>query len=168
MSVSEAAVQSQPKAKAKPPKTTQGSIQNLISTLKSLKDDVGQIAELSVEEKTLVAGFFAELLKLMQPLATAIPVSTSSLPGEMGEIVQANIDPTGHLLILYDDGQAELKDLSEEENRDLMITVVEDVIPKFKELVGAQKQKIENRINFLSPVTQELQNISQAIATAVQ
>lgn len=168
MNVSEATAQTPPKEKSKPAKTPQGSLQNLISTLKSLKDDVGQIVELSSEEKALVAAFFAELLKLMQPLAPTMPVSTSALPGEMGEIVQANIDPTGHLMISYQDGQAELKDLSEEENRDLMITVVEDVIPKFKQLTSARKQKIENRVNFLSSVTKELQSLSQGTAATAQ
>jgi len=145
----------------------QTKFQNLILSLKSVQDDIGQISELSSEEKTLVAEFFEALLKLMQPLAATIPVSITALPAELGDVVQANIDPTGHLMVLHRTGQAELKDLREEKNRDLMVAIVEDVMPKFKKLTEAQKKKIEKRMNLLSAVTAELQKISKAISTAL-
>ena len=147
-------------------KQPQASLQELLDSLKSLQDDIGQICELTSEEKGLVTAFFESLLKLMKPLATTMPVSTTVLPKEMGNIVQANIDPTGHLTILYGDGRAELKNLSEEKNRDLMIGVIKDVMPKFKQLTSAHRQKIEERIKFLSAVTKELQKISKAFSTA--
>ena len=58
----------------------------------------------------------------------------------------------------------ELKNLSEEQNRDIMIMVVKDVMPKFKSLTSLQKRKIENRIQFLSAVTNEIQKISGALS----
>jgi hypothetical protein len=58
----------------------------------------------------------------------------------------------------------ELKNLSEEANRDLMISVIEDVMPKFKQFTTAHRQKIEDRIKFLSAVTKELQKISKAFS----
>ncbi|MDH5447694.1 MAG: hypothetical protein OEY24_02820 [Candidatus Bathyarchaeota archaeon] len=155
-------------AEEEPKKNTQAqaSLQELIDSLKSLQDDIGQICELTSEEKGLVTAFFESLLKLMQPLATTMPVSPATLPKEMGNVIQANIDPTGHLIILYRDGRAELKNLSEEKNRDLMIRVIKDVMPKFKQLTSAHRQKIEDRIKFLSTVTKELQKISKALSTA--
>ncbi|MBN1244625.1 hypothetical protein JXA31_03435 [Candidatus Bathyarchaeota archaeon] len=148
----------------KPNSEHEMSIQELAAALKSMADDVGQISELASEEKLLVTEFFASLLKLMQPLTTAMPVSTSALPAEAGNIVKAYIDPTGHLALLHEDGHMELKNLSEERNRDIMIMVIKDVMPKFKSLTSMQKRKIEKRITFLSAVTNEIQKISGALA----
>jgi hypothetical protein len=143
------------------------SIQKLADALKSMADDVGQISELAAEEKLLVMEFFKSLFKLMQPLTPSMPVSTSALPVEVGNVSQAHIDPTGHLALVYDDGHLELKDLNEERNRDLMILVVQDVMPKFKNLTSAQKRKIESRIRFLSAVTKEVQKISGILSAIV-
>jgi hypothetical protein len=147
----------------KPSKDQEMSIQELAAALKSMADDVGQISELASEEKLLVTEFFASLLKLMQPLTKSMPVSTRALPAEVGNIVKAYIDPTGHLALLHEDGHMELKNLTEEQNRDLMILVIKDVMPKFKSLTSMQKCKIEQRINFLSAVTNEIQKISGAL-----
>jgi hypothetical protein len=139
-------------------------IQELAAALKNMADDVGQISELVSEEKLLVTEFFKSLLKLMQPLATAMPVSTTALPAEVGNVVKAYFDPTGHLALLHEDGHMELKNMTEERNRDLMILVIKDVMPKFKSLTSLQKRKIEKRIKFLSAVTNEIQKISGALA----
>lgn len=151
------------KADAKSGKKPQVSVQDLVDSLKSVQDDIGQISELTSEEELLVTGFFASLLRLMQPLTPSMPVSTSILPEEMGTVVQASLDATGQLTLLYEDGRMELKNLSEQRHRDLMITVIEDVMPKFKELTGAQKRKVENRIKFLSLIMKEMQKISKII-----
>ena len=151
------------KADVKSGKKPQVSIQDLVDSLKSVQDDIGQISELTSEEELLTAEFFASLLRLMRPLATSIQVSTSILPEEMGTVVQASLDETGQLTLLYEEGRMELKNLSEQKYRDLMITVIEDVLPKFKQLTGAQKRKVENRIKFLSAVTKEMQKISKVL-----
>ena len=148
----------------KPNKEQETPIQELAAAMKSMAEDVGQISELASEEKLLVAEFLASLLKLMQPLTPSMPVSTSALPAEAGNVVKAYIDPTGHLALLHEDGHMELKNLSEEQNRDIMIMVVKDVMPKFKSLTSLQKRKIEKRIQFLSAVTNEIQKISGALA----
>ena len=148
----------------KPTEKPQMSFQELVDSLKSVADDVGQITELSSEEKNLVAEFLTSLLKLMQPLAPAMSVSVSALPPEVGNVIQAYVDPTGHLALFHDDGHFELKNLAEEQNRELLIIVVKDVMPKFKQLTSAQKRKVESRIKFLTAVTKELQRISGAIS----
>ena len=142
-------------------------VQTLVDSLKSVADDIGQISELSSEEKLLVAEFFKSLLKLMQPLTQALPVTSSVLLQDFGSVIQAYIDPTGHLALLFEDGKLELKNLMEEKNRDLMMTVVEDIVPKFKNLTSAEKRKIENRIKTLSSVTKEMQKISETLSTIV-
>jgi len=139
------------------------SVQALVDSLKSAGDDIGQITELTSEEKLLVAEFLKSLLRLMQPLASSIPINTSILP-DMGTVIQAHIEPTGHLALLFEDGRFELKDLADGANRDLMITIAEDVLPKFKNLTSVQKRKVENRIKFLSSVTKEMQKMSEALS----
>ena len=142
----------------------QVTAQELIESLKSTADDIGQISELSSEEKLLVAQLFTSLLKLMRPLAPSINVSTSALPSEIGVVAQAHVDPTGHLALTFEDGHLELKNLGEEKNRDLMMSVVGDVVPKFKNLTSAQKRKVENRIKFLTSITKEMQKSSDALS----
>jgi hypothetical protein len=144
----------------------QVSIQELVDSLKSTADDVGQISELNSEERVLVTQFFASLLKLMQPLATSIPVSPSALPAQLSDVTQAFVDPTGHLALQFEDGNTELKDLAEERNRDLMTNVIGDILPKFKALTSMQKQKLENRIKMLSSVTKELQKSSEVVSSS--
>ncbi len=145
----------------------QTKLTNLLESLRSVQDDIGQIGELSSEEKSLVTQFFQALLKLMQPFAKTMPISIEALPAEMGDVVQANLDPMGHLIVMHRKGQVELENLDEEKNRDLLLIVAEDVMPKFKQLTSAQKRKIENRISFLSAVTMELQKMSKALNTLI-
>lgn len=154
------------KEESKSNKKPQIPIQELIDSLKSVADDIGQMNELTSEEKLLVAEFFVSLMKLMQPLTPSMPVSTMALPTELGNVVQANVDPTGYLALLFRDGHLELINLSEEKHRELMLIVVEDVIPKFKQLTSGQKRKIENRIKFLSQVTKEMQKIASALSAS--
>lgn len=150
-----------------PEKKKQISIQELIESLKSTADDIGQISELSSEERILVSQFFVSLFKLMQPLAPSIAVTQMALPSQYGDVTQAFIDPTGHLVLQFEDGHVELKNLSEEKNRDLMMAVVGDVVPKFKSLTSLQKRKLENRIKLLSNITKEIQKSSEALSAAM-
>ena len=150
-----------------PEKKKQVSIQELVESLKSTADDIGQISELCSEEKILVAQFFSSLFKLMQPLASSIAVNQLALPAQLGDVVQAHIDPTGHLILQYEDGHLELKDLSEEKNRDLMTEVIGDIMPKFKNLTSQQKRKLENRIKLVSSITKEIQKSSEALSAAM-
>jgi hypothetical protein len=149
------------------PEKKQVTIQEVVESLKSIADDIGQITELNSEEKILVAQFFSSFFKLMQPLAPSIPVSQLALPAQLGDVVHAHIDPTGHLVLHFSDDHVELKDLNEAKNRDLMMSVVGDVMPKFKSLTNNQKRKIENRIKLLSSITKEIQKSSEALSGAI-
>jgi uncharacterized spore protein YtfJ len=152
----------QPKAS----KQAKATIEELIDSLKSVQDDIGQICELTSEEETLVTEFFESLLKLIRPLATTIQVSTEALPDEMGDVARASIDPTGLLMVQYGDGRMILKNLLEEENRDLMTSVLEDILPKLKQLFSTRRERIEGRMKFLSAITKEIQKMSRAFSKA--
>ena len=147
------------------PERVPPSMKETIDVLRLMREDVGQICELSSEERKLVETFSLALLKLMQPLAKTIPVDPSALPEEMGEVESANIVPRGELIVLYPDGRMESIDLSDEANRDLLVDVVGDVIPKFKVIISELRAKIETRMGFLASVTRELQNIAEAFSS---
>ncbi|UCG36697.1 MAG: hypothetical protein JSV64_08935 [Candidatus Bathyarchaeota archaeon] len=148
-------------------KETQETLQNLVTSLRMMHGDIGQICELASEERNLVAAFIESLSKVMRPLTKTLPVSSQVFPRNGGKVIKACIDHHGHLLILDENGQMELKDLGHPENLNLMISVAEDVLPKLGELTRAYRQTLENRISFLSSITKEMQKISKALATAL-
>jgi hypothetical protein len=152
---------------AKPEKKKQVSLPEVMEAFKSTADDIGQISELSSEEKILITQFFTALFKLMAPLTPSIAVNQQALPDEYAGVTTAHVDPTGHLVLQYNDGHVELKDLSEEKNRELMSIVIADILPKFKTLTAQQKRKLENRIKFISTVTKEIQKSSEALSAAM-
>jgi hypothetical protein len=141
------------------------SPEEVVETLRRLREDVGQISELSAEEENIVAAFALAFLKLMEPLTKALPVDVSVLPRELGLVERANVVPKGGLILLYADGRMESIDLTERDNRDLLITVVSDVMPRFNNLISQRRGKIEERITFLSSVTRELQTIADSFET---
>ena len=163
---SEEAVLIRAKDQPKASKQAKATIEELIDSLKSVQDDIGQICELTSEEEALVTEFFESLLKLIRPLATTIQVSTEALPDEMGDVARASIDPTGLLMVQYGDGRMILKNLLEEENRDLMTSVLEDILPKLKQLFSTRRERIQGRMKFLSAITKEIQKMSRAFSKA--
>jgi hypothetical protein len=138
----------------------------VIETLKQLREDVGQISELSSEEGSIVVAFSLAFLKLMEPLTKALPVDAGILPPELGALEKANVLPKGDLVVLHRDGRMESIDLSDAENRDLLIIVMSDSIPRFNQLIAQRRSKIETRVNFLSSVTKELQSIADSLVEA--
>jgi hypothetical protein len=149
------------------PPAMPASPEEVIGTLRRLREDVGQISELSSEEENIVAAFALAFLKLMEPLTKALPVDTSILPRELGVVEKANVVPRGDLVILHSDGRMESLDLTYKDNRDLLITTVSDVMPRFNSLISQRRSKIEERITFLSSVTKELQTIADSFETVV-
>ncbi len=133
-----------------------------------MADDIGQISELLSEEKLFVTQFFASLMKLMKPFASSIAVPPSALPPvDFKNVAHAHIDPTGHLGILFNDGRFELRDLAEQGNLDLLITLIPEFLPKLKDFTSAHKNKIEGQIKFLSTVTKEMQRSSDALSAVI-
>lgn len=143
------------------------SREEIIRALRMVREDVGQICELSGEEEKIVEAFCLALLRLMKPLAKAIPVDPSALPRTLGDVEKANIIPEGDLIVLYSEGGMESIDLSSEANRDLLVDVIRNVMPKFIELIAELRAKIESRMGLLASVTGELQNIADAFSSAI-
>lgn len=148
-------------------KETEESLEESFQSLKTVQDDIGQICELVSEERSLVAVYLDSLMKIMRPLKARITVSSSVFSEDVNSVAQASVDSTGNLIILYRDGRMERKDLGDEENRDLLIRIIRDTMPKLKQFTTSYRQRIENRIRFLSAVTKELQKISKAFSAVL-
>lgn len=156
-----------PTVDARPPQTVlPSSPEEVVDSLKRLREDVGQISELSSEEGNIVDAFSLSFLKLMGSLTKSLPVDVNVLPRKLGLIDRANIIPKGELVVLLKDGRMESLDLTDQGNRDLLVTVVSNVLPRFKDLTVEKREKIEKRITFLSEITRELQNIADSVAAA--
>ena len=139
------------------------SAEDVVETLRRLKEDVGQIGELSEEEGSIVGAFSLAFLKLMEPLTRALPVDVGVLPAGLGALERANVPPRGDLVVLHRDGRMESIDLGDAENRDLLVLVVGDALPRFNQLIARRREKIEKRIDFLASVTRELQVIADSL-----
>jgi hypothetical protein len=141
------------------------SPEEVVDTLKKLREDVGQIFEISSEEENVVIAFSLAFLRLMESLTRSLPVDVEALKGQLRNAERANILPKGELVVLFRDGRIEAVDLKKPENRDLLVDVVSNVMPKFNELIGERRGRIEKRISFLADVTKELQNIADSVTT---
>lgn len=154
-----------PAASIEPSVVLPASSEEVVATLRKLREDVGQISELSAEEGNIVAAFSLAFLKTMEPLTKTLAVDISILPREMGAMEKANIIPKGELVVLFRDGRMVSVNLKDPENRDLLIIVVSNVVPKFNALIAQRRSKIEERIAFLSDITRELQTIADSLTT---
>ena len=114
---------------------TQIGVEEIAEFFECIGEDIAQIGKLNVEERLLVERFLETLKKHMKPLASSIAVSTSVLPFSLGLVTQAQIDPTGHLTLTHENEEQEVLDLSELKNRDIMIAVIGDFMPKFQNLL---------------------------------
>ena len=144
------------------------AFERVITALRTVRDNVGQTCELIVEEDKIVGAFSQALYNMMLPLTKTIPVDPSSLPVEMSDVKSANVIPEGKLLIRREDGRMESINLTDKANRDLLIEVIKDVMPKFSALVSEQRQRVERRMSLLASITKELQNIAEALISAVK
>jgi len=127
------------------------SIEEILESFKSVADDIQQISKLFSEESVVVTQLLA-LLKRMHQLAPSIEVSTAALPFEVGEAIEARLDSAGNLVLTYADEHQELRDLRDFKNRDVMIAVIGDILPKLEELTTKPKEKIK-----ATPKVQEVQ-----------
>lgn len=118
----------------------QFSLEEIVVTLQDVGDDVEKIVKLNSKEKVVVDEFF-EVLQHVPPQIFSLDVSTSGLPFRMGAFTQAQINSEGHLMLTSGDGRLQVIDLTETKNRDLMMAVFSDIMPKFKVFVNQLKKE---------------------------
>jgi hypothetical protein len=105
-------------------------LEELMQAFQVIGEDIQQITQLTQEEITLAKQFFESLQKSMTPLTPSIMVSASVLPYGYSGATRALVYPNGLLALTYLEGGMEIIDLTQTKNRDLMIAVFSDVIPK--------------------------------------
>jgi hypothetical protein len=110
------------------------SITEMVASLRSAGEDIEEINKLTLQEKPLVE-LLSSLLKTMQPYTSSIAVSPSVFPVRLGKVTQAHIDTTGQLSLTLENGRQRLLNLREFQNRDLMIAVANDMMPKFEGVI---------------------------------
>ena len=71
----------------------------------------------------------------------SLDVSTSGLPFRVDAFSQAHINSEGHLMLTSGDGCVQVIDLTETKNRDLMMAVFGDIMPKFKDFASQFEQE---------------------------
>lgn len=147
-----------------PQETKEKTIEDTLKFLDGIREETGQVFELTTEENMLVREFLTSLLKIIQPLAQPLPVSTSILPEEWGKVSQASLDLTGQLLLLYPDETMKIINLTEQRHRELLLRITYDIMPTLKRLITSHRQKIEARVTFMSFITKELQKTAKAFS----
>ena len=137
----------------------------VVGFMRGLRNDVERMKKLSRDEGKVVDEFFHAFTRATSPLSLTLPVEVSLLPLEMEDIERARVSPNGVLVLLMGDGTMETMNLTKPENRDLFVTVVRDALPHYKALLQLRRQKIEQRIAFLSKATTDLREIADYIAS---
>jgi hypothetical protein len=128
-------------------------VEDIVESLRSIGDDVEQIVKLTSEEKRLVKKLLSTLKRAPQQMFS-IPVSTSNLPFRTGAFTEAHIDSKGHLTLVSQNGNLEVMDLSDARNRELMMLVVGDIVPKFKDFasqIAEEKPQKPSQVQEIPP-----------------
>jgi hypothetical protein len=123
------------------------SVDEIVSSLSGLRGDLSHLSDLKSVEDQVVDDLFQVLMKLTRLLQWA-PVETSVLPVELGMVESAHVTPEGSLIYFHDGGEIGSLDLSQYDNRDVLVDVVRDLVPKLREI-------LENPPKFEEPVIEE-------------
>ena len=100
-----------------------------VSHIKGAKEDVEGIVSLLADEGTVVEGLIKALTTSGLPV-NRIPLEPSAMPDELGEVEEAHLTSGGSLIVSLLDGQVDSFDLSFEENRGLLVSAMDDIVPK--------------------------------------
>jgi hypothetical protein len=111
------------------------SLVEIAESFAVVQQDILQIGNLTSKEKVLASQCLVALTAYMRSITKLVDVSTTVIPISLGLVSQAQIGPTGHLLLFFSDGSSEIVDLTDVANRDLMMAVVGDLLPKFEAII---------------------------------
>ena len=133
--------------------------------LKEMGEAAGQISETENEEENLVKEFFSSLFKILKPFSKTLEISVSSLPRDWArQTIRAHLHVNGQLVIVRKNGDVEMLDLQEKDNRRLFIDITGEITAQLKSIIDSYKSKAEKRVEFLLPITKELQKIAQVFS----
>jgi len=136
----------------------------ILESLRKLRDDTIQVNELRDEEDRIVEALLEAFLEVMLSIPGGLPVNPELLHGEANDVDRLSVSSSGELLILYLDGEMDAVELSDPENRDLLVEVINDVFPKVRHQIVEMRGRLEKRIVYLSTVTEELRSMAASMA----
>lgn len=126
------------------------SAQEIVSLLSKLRGDLGGLSGLKSDEDQVVSTLFGELRRLTR-LLQRVPVESSVLPVELGEVERAHVTSEGKLVVHHSDGNMGSIDLSEVGNRDILVDVVRDLAPKLRDILEKPQKLKEPSKEELAP-----------------
>jgi hypothetical protein len=110
------------------------SSEAVISSLKELREALELASDIASEENSTVEAFI-ETLRGMEVPISRISIDTTLLPGRLGPIEDARINPEGGLIITSPEGGIETVDLTRFDNRDLFVSILGDLLEKLRGVV---------------------------------
>ncbi len=109
------------------------SPEKAVSSLRELREALGRVSGLASEEDVTVESFL-ETLGSLSVTITRIPLEPSLLPKRLGSVEEARMNDVGALILTTPDGGIETIDLTSFDNRDLLVTVLGDLLEKLRGL----------------------------------
>ena len=109
------------------------SPEEAVSSLRELRETLGQVSELASEEDVTVQSFL-DTLGSISVTISGIALEPSLLPRRLGSVEDARMNDEGELILTTPDGGIKTVDLTSFDNRDLLVTVLGDLLEKLREL----------------------------------
>ena len=109
------------------------SPEEAVSSLRELRESLGQVSDLATEEDVTVESFL-ETLGSISMTISRITLEPSLLPKRLGSVEEARMNDEGALILTTPDGGIETIDLTSFDNRDLLVTVLGDLLEKMRGL----------------------------------
>jgi len=136
-----------------------------LESLKGILENVGQMSEMAKEEESLVADFFSFLRQILTNFSKTLEITVSALPVKYRERTgKAYLYLTGQLILVYRNGEAEILNLTEPDNYDILIEITGEIMSKLKSAVDSYRSRTEKRVNFLMAITKELQKVAMVFS----
>lgn len=130
------------------------SSEEVVSAIRGAREDVELVSSLLSDEKVVVDAL-VELLPGLSPLLVRVIVDPSVLPVEMGEVEEVRLAPDGRIIVCRTDGEINTTDLTGGANRDLLVEVMRDIVPKLKEVLDSMPAFLEPTIEEPGPAAPE-------------
>lgn len=107
------------------------SVEETFISLREVKQDLDLIFSLITDERTVVESLFDALIGLTRSLPR-VPVDAAKLQEFIGGVENAHVSKEGKLVYALIDGGAGSVDLSVDESRDLLVKVIENIVPTIR------------------------------------
>lgn len=129
--------------------------EEVVLAIRGAREEFDLLGGLISEEDEVVEDLFKLLLGLIQPVAM-VPVDASILLAEIGESEEAHVASDGKLVFTLRDGDMGYMDLLAVKNRDLLVEVVEDIVPKIRDYISSLPEVPEPVEEYPESVAPEL------------